>query len=117
MNTLKFDGKTIDYANSSGSTIASGAVVDLTNYIAIAINDIPDLTSGPCTRAGVHELAAEDDTAWVQGEALYWTGTLLTSTPGSDTPAGTAHAAKAETATTGLVNIADAAIAADANDA
>lgn len=103
--TYKHDGNTIQYANGTGGDLTAGTVIDFSTHIAVLHDDVADGETGAAYVTGVHELAAENDTAWNQGDELYWTGTLLTTTAGTDTPAGTAWEDKAETTAVGKVNL------------
>lgn len=65
-------GDKLTHANSSGSDISAGDVVEIGSMVAIADVDIADGESGTVTIAGVHEVAKTTGTAWSQGDMIDW---------------------------------------------
>jgi predicted RecA/RadA family phage recombinase len=109
-NSFKNKGDRIDYINS-GSAILAGAVVTLlagaAGRIGVAIDAIPATTGeGAVAVEGVFELAAETGVAWAMGDKLYWSGTLLTKTVGTNPHAGYAFVAKGSAVALGRVKLA-----------
>lgn len=72
MKTFVQDGKTINYANASGSTITAGSVVVVGNQIGVAVNDIADGASGPLVMEGVFKLPKVSAAVIGQGEDVAW---------------------------------------------
>jgi len=85
MDTYKYDGERLPYANSSGSQIDSSEVVNINDNVhGIAVADIPDGETGVVAVSGVHELTRDtSDGAWSAGAELYWSGTDVTNTTGA----------------------------------
>lgn len=70
------DGNVIDYANSSGSTIAVNSVVVVgangNALLGVALRDIPDGDTGPLGIKGVYTLAKVSGAVITQGETVNW---------------------------------------------
>jgi len=99
-------GSEFEYSNSSGAAISAGDVIVSGDMCLIAKTDIANGASGAVYAFGtVHELTSEGDTAWVQGDQLYWDPYLLecTKTASSYNKIGCAAAAKAAAGKTGQV--------------
>lgn len=101
------EGKTIDYVNGSGSAIAYGAVIPLTNCIGIAGEAIAVDATGSVQLEGVYELAAVNNAAFAVGDRLFWdaSASKLTKVSTGNTPAGTCTETKLEAGTTGKVKL------------
>lgn len=99
-------GKTIDYTNS-GSAIAYGDVIPLTNCVGIAGENIAASAIGSVHIEGVFELAAVNNDAFAVGDLLYWDAlaSKLTGVATDNTPAGICVETKAETGTTAKVKL------------
>jgi predicted RecA/RadA family phage recombinase len=73
--TRKFesDGDTIQYTNSSGSTIASGSIVKMQNILGVALVDIADGSSGSVAVEGVFSgIPKVSGAVFVKGEKLIY---------------------------------------------
>lgn len=105
--TFYQDGKTIDYTNGGASAIEYGEIIPLTTRIAVAGENIAVGETGSINVEGVFELPAVNNAAFAVGDALYWDAVAgkLTKTATSNTQAGWAAYAKAETGTTAYVKI------------
>lgn len=101
------DGKTIDYTNGGGTTIAYGAVIALTNCIGIAGEAIAAGEVGSVHLEGAFELAAINTAAFAVGDRLFWdaSASKLTKTAAGNTPAGICVATKLEAGTTAWVKL------------
>lgn len=93
-------GHTIRYQNA-GSAIAAGDIVPLDTRIGIASSDIPAGGEGSVTVEGVFEIKKKASEAITAGANVYYNTTDgITTTQGSDIPAGWAvEAATAESLT------------------
>lgn len=111
-------GNTIEYANSSGGTLAAGrgvpVITGATGFIGVAINDIPNNTTGVLAAEGVFELPANAGTGltFARGDVLYWDNSTpcLTKTTTGNTKAGTAWAPKLAAGTTAVVKLLGGAV-------
>lgn len=65
-------GDVFEYANSSGSTIASNAVVKMGAILGVAQADIADGETGPVKVTGVFEVPKVSAAVIAQGESLTW---------------------------------------------
>lgn len=81
-------GEVIDYKNAGGTEIKANSVVSLATRIGVAGTDIPVGTVGSVHVIGVYDIPAVTTEAFTVGQAVYWTGTALTSTAASNVPAG-----------------------------
>lgn len=106
-NRVYEDWDLISYANSSGSTIESGDLVDITNLVGIAQNDIADGTTGVLQTKGVFTLPKYNNLVISQGDRVYWdtSNEEVDKTAEDQTYVGIAWAAAAQTATTVQVAI------------
>jgi predicted RecA/RadA family phage recombinase len=95
-------GDVIDWTNSTGAVLASGAGVLVGTRIGVAAADIANTATGSVRVKGVVELPKLTTDAPTQGALLYWDNTnkRLTITSAGNTLAGYAAAAAANGATT-----------------
>jgi predicted RecA/RadA family phage recombinase len=99
-------GDTLEYANSSGSTITAGSVVVIGSLAGVALNDIPDGESGTVMVEGVFKLTKVTGTAFSQGDELFWdSGNTRLNKTATDKPIGTAHEAAGSSDTTAMVKL------------
>lgn len=96
-----------EIVHTASGAVSSGDVLIKDEYLAIAVTDIADTKDGAAATLGTFELPSESDTAWTSGDKLYWDGSELTKTLAADY-AGRAHRDKAQTDTTGQVNLNEA---------
>jgi predicted RecA/RadA family phage recombinase len=94
-------GVVADYANATGSTILSGAVVVMGARIGVALVDIPDGQTGSVQVKEVFSLPKKATDVIGQGDLVYWDATPgeITTTATDNTLAGYAFAAAADGAT------------------
>lgn len=97
-------GETLDYTPTAA--VANGAVVSLGTRIGIAGSDIAANASGQIHVTGVFEMEKASG-AITMGAAVYYDATndVITTTATSNTPAGYAAGAAAESAATVLVKL------------
>jgi predicted RecA/RadA family phage recombinase len=97
------DGEIMDFANSSGSTIASGAIVAVGGRCGVALVDIADGSSGAVQLCGVFNVGKTTSQAWTQGQDLFFvSGTgKLSSAASGNTYFGKAFVAAGSSDTTG----------------
>lgn len=104
-------GDRMDYTNSSGATISSGAPVLVGKFLGVALVTMLDGESGVLDLEGVYEIRKAETTAITLGADLYWDADgkpqggssgqgCLTTTSTDNVYAGKAFAAAASTATT-----------------
>lgn len=67
-----YEGKTVEYTNSSGSDISSGSPVVIGNLIGIALVDIPDTEAGTIAMEGVFTAPKVSGAVIAQGEPVIW---------------------------------------------
>lgn len=105
MKNFVQEGHVIDFPNTSGATIASGAAVLMGTRIGVAVGDIANNDTGPVRVTGVHTIAKLGTDVVALGAALYWDNTnkRLTTTASGNTYAGWATGAAGNGVTT--VNI------------
>ena len=86
MNTYKGRGSRIQYVNGTGSSIASGDVVDLGDIFGIAVFTFADGATGTLMIDEAHVLTARTAGEWVVGDDVYWDSSneVLTEIGGSD---------------------------------
>lgn len=111
MKNKKFDGKSMDYKNNTGSDIASGDIVELEDRIAVAAVDITDGGAGTADLVGVFELPKTNPEVIAQGDKLYYdtvTGLITGVSGGNTINAGLAHEAAVSAADVCLVRLQDA---------
>lgn len=96
------EGNRLQYANSSGSTIASGAGVLVGSRLGVAVSDILTATTGILAMSGVFNLPKLSTDVVTQGAKLYWDNTnkRLTLTSTSNTLVGYAQNAAGNGVTT-----------------
>lgn len=66
------EGQTVDYPNSSGSTILRGQVVDLGVWIGVAIADIEDGETGAIQIEGAFQFKKYTGEVISLGAVVYW---------------------------------------------
>ncbi len=95
------EGKTMPYTNGSGTTIASGTVVELPKMIGVALGDIAVGATGEIAICEVWEIAKEAPLVIAQGDQVYWDA-ANDNVDKTDTniPCGKAFAAAASADTT-----------------
>lgn len=105
MKNFLQDGKSCEYTASGAKT--SGQVVVIGERVAVLVADIADGSSGTAEFEGVHTLAKETGTAWVQGDPLFYDSgnSRFTKTGTGNIPAGFAQEAAASGDATGSVNL------------
>jgi predicted RecA/RadA family phage recombinase len=88
-------GEVLDFTNTTGATIASGAGVLIGVRLGVAKTDIANNATGSVAMKGVHELPKLGTDVVAQGALLYWDNTnkRLTTTASGNTAAGYAAAA------------------------
>jgi predicted RecA/RadA family phage recombinase len=102
------EGHIISYLNTSGSTIASGTVFKIGEFVGANVMDIANNETGAVVIAGTLPNAPKTTgEAWTQLQTLYWNDTTkkLTTTAGSNIIAGWAWESAASAATTGTVKL------------
>lgn len=65
-------GDTLDYANSSGSTIVANTPVVVGQQMGIVAEDIPDGETGVLLMSGVFNVPKVDAAVIAQGESVNW---------------------------------------------
>jgi predicted RecA/RadA family phage recombinase len=92
------------YPNSTGSTITAGSVIAIGKICGIAINDIPNLTSGAVSLKGCYRLTKKTGTDVIaQGTVLVYDAGVEAATAASTLDAvivGRAAAASSSASTT-----------------
>lgn len=63
-------GKIIDYANNTGSAIATNQAIVIGNMVAVALVDIADGETGACATEGVFEITKASTVTADQGEVV-----------------------------------------------
>lgn len=98
-------GETLYYTPEEDTE--AGQVVDLKTRIGVAAEDIPANHPGGLHVVGVFSMAKKDGDEIAQGAAVYYDSgeEEITTTEGSNTPAGYAAASAASTDTTVLVKL------------
>lgn len=81
------EGKTLDYANSSGSAIEAGSVVVVGQQIGIAVCDIANGESGPLAMEGVFTVAKVSAAVIAAGESVIWDTSASAFDDNAATPA------------------------------
>ncbi|OGQ60751.1 MAG: hypothetical protein A3J24_06445 [Deltaproteobacteria bacterium RIFCSPLOWO2_02_FULL_53_8] len=96
------EGKTLTYANATGSAILSGATVLVGKRLGIAAVDIANAASGALEMDGVFNINKLSTDVVGQGDLLYWddTNKRLTTTATNNTLAGYAQDAAGNGVTT-----------------
>lgn len=65
-------GKVLDYTNTTGATIPSGAVVAFGNSLGVALKDIPNTATGSVAVDGVFAVPKVSGAVIKAGESLTW---------------------------------------------
>lgn len=93
-------GNSMDYPNTSGSTIAAGTPVAATDVVGVVHEDIADLTTGVLLTCGVFNMPKITG-AITQGQKVYLTpGGSISAVATSNTFAGHAWVAASSSDTT-----------------
>ena len=72
-NKYKFPGKVLDWTNSTGSAVASGAVVEIKHMLGVALVDIANGATGNVAIEGVFSsIPKVSGAVFVVGEKLVW---------------------------------------------
>lgn len=101
-------GEVVNYTNSTGSDIDSGAVVVIGKLLGIAVTDIADTETGAVKLEGVYELAKTTSLIITQGDEVFWnTSTKKVTKTVTDKPLGTAFGSELTNATTVKVLLAE----------
>lgn len=66
------DGKVIDYVNTTGAAIASGAVVKMGNVLGVALGDIAIGATGAVGFGVFRDIPKVTAAVFAQGESLTW---------------------------------------------
>jgi predicted RecA/RadA family phage recombinase len=92
---------------TAGADLAVGDVVPLVGRCGVVLNKVANGSDTTLLLTGVFKVTAENDTAWSQGDTVYWddTNNKSTKTSSGNTKLGVAHLAKAQTAAVGYVHI------------
>lgn len=81
-------GEALDYTNAGSDKIAVGTVVKIGTRIGIAGDDILPKATGTIHVSGVFEFKKTGTNEIKMGTNVYFDGTGITETAGSNTPAG-----------------------------
>jgi Uncharacterized conserved protein len=105
-NSFIQEGEVLDWTNNTGTDVAYRDVIPSGGRIFIAGENIANGASGSVNCEGVWELPADNTTAFVVGDVLYWDNAAgkITKTAGTYR-AGYCTAPKAQADTTSLVKI------------
>lgn len=98
-------GETLDYTNTGSDKIAVGTVVKIGTRIGIAGDDILPKATGSLHVAGVFEFKKTSAAEIKMGTTVYFDGTGITETEGSNAVAGYAAEDAGTSATTIKVKI------------
>lgn len=101
------DPEAINWTNTTGVAISSGAVVPLTDRIGIASRDIAIAATESLRMDGVFEVAKNVAEAFTPGQQVYWDPVAdnLDSDPTDNIPAGYITEVAAQAATVARVSI------------
>jgi len=99
-------GETMDYANSSGSTIVANTPVVVGQQIGIVLEDIADGATGVLGMKGVYNVPKADAADIAQGESVMWDASAgkfddNAATPATGDVTGCCVAREAKGASTG----------------
>lgn len=118
---FKSDGRSITWSNGTGSAVSSGDVVELTNMIGVALDDIADGASGAVAIEGEFSgLPKVSAAVFAVGEKLIWDTSASAFDDSSATPAtgditggavATVAGADAETTCTAILTPGNSAVA------
>jgi predicted RecA/RadA family phage recombinase len=81
-------GESLDYRNTMTKTIDAGTVVALKSRIGVIGGDILPGEMGTVHMTGVFEITKTDANEIPMGTLVFFDGTGITATAGTDTPAG-----------------------------
>ena len=98
-------GESIDYQNLGTNAIKYGDVIALGSRIGVASADIAVGALGTLAVLGVFDMPAAGTEAFVVGDDLYWDGSKLTKTAGTNPKAGWCTLAKTAAGTVGRVKL------------
>ena len=100
-------GDVLDYTNTTGAALASGAMVLIGTRVGVALANIANGATGSVRVRGVFTIAKLSTDTPAQGAALYWDNTnkRLTTTASGNTLAGYAAKAAGSGATTVEISI------------
>lgn len=98
-------GESLDYKNTSEAVIAANTIIPITTRVGVAGDAIAVNEVGSLHVAGVFEMPKNEDDEIAMGAAVFFDGTQITITEGTNTPAGYAAADAAATTTTVLVKL------------
>ena len=98
-------GEALDYTNTGSDKITVGTVIKIGTRIGIAGDDILPKATGTIHVSGVFEFKKTGTTEVKMGTNVYFDGTGITETVGSNTPAGYAAEDAAASATSIKVKI------------
>lgn len=98
-------GESLDYKNNTTETIEENTIIAIKTRIGVAGNAIEPGQIGSLHVTGIFEIAKAEGEAITMGTAVYFDGSAITATAGSNTPAGYAAQDAAESASTVLVKL------------
>ena len=98
-------GESLDYKNNTKETIEENTIIAIKTRIGVAGNAIEPGQIGSLHVTGIFEIAKAESEAITMGTAVYFDGSAITATAGSNTPAGYAAQDAAESASTVLVKL------------
>lgn len=65
------DGCTVQYT-PSGSDVSAGDVIDLGDFVGVAVTDIDDGTQGTLQIKGAFRVTKKTGESWTQGDPVYY---------------------------------------------
>lgn len=98
-------GESLDYKNGTDAIIEANSIVSLGTRIGVIGTTINPGETGSLHVCGVYEIPKAADTEITLGAAVYFDGTVITTTADGNTPAGYAVAAAAAADTAVLVKL------------
>lgn len=98
-------GENLDYKNETETAIAAGDLVKLETRVGVAATEILAGETGAVCVRGVFKMPKSGTAAVKMGALVYFDGTGITNTAGTNTPAGYAAASAAAADTEILVNL------------
>lgn len=98
-------GESLDYTNDGTSVIEANTIIAVGSRIGVAGTSINPKETGSLHVTGVYEIAKTGSAEIAQGTAVYFDGTGITATAGSNTPAGYAAATSGADDTVVLVKL------------
>lgn len=108
MNNRKYNyWAPITYTNGGQTTIAAGTLIDMTNFVGVAVEDIAAGATGAVEIIGVFKVPKDNNLVISQGDRVYvdTANSWVDKTAEDQTYAGIAFEAATQTATTVLVAI------------